>query len=115
MPRIIHRFSAVRVASLMVPGLHPDGSGLYLCTRTGTKSSIYRYSFGGRSRDMGLGPITAVPLARARQLAAEFRRLLSEGYDPLRVRDAERVRQRMATARTAEASRNARTKYDRSP
>ena len=86
----------------MVPGLHPDGSGLYLrITRTGTKSWIYRYSFGGRSRDMGLGPITAVPLARARQVAAEFRRLLSDGHDPIRVREAERVRQSMATARTA--------------
>ena len=102
MPRIIHRFSAVKVASLMVPGLHPDGSGLYLrITRTGTKSWIYRYSYHGRSHDMGLGAIGTVSLSRARQLGAEFRRLLSEGHDPLRVRGAERMRQRMATACTA--------------
>ncbi len=100
MPRTIHRLSAVKVASLAAEGLHPDGNGLYLrITKTGTKSWIYRYSISARSRDMGLGAVCAVSLSRARQLASECRRLLSEGHDPIRARETERVLQSMAAAR----------------
>ena len=100
MPRTIHRLSAVKVASLSAEGLHPDGNGLYLrITKTGTKSWIYRYSISARSRDMGLGAVCAVSLSRARQLASECRRLLSEGHDPIRARETERVLQSMAAAR----------------
>jgi hypothetical protein len=99
MPRTIHRLSTVKVASLSARGQHPGSSGLYLrITKTGPKNWIWRYSLHGRSRDTGLGSICAVSLARARRLAAECRRLLSEGHDPIRERVAERVRQRKAAA-----------------
>ena len=53
-------------------GMHADGGGLYLrVTRTTSrqlnKSSLYRYSVGGRERQMALGPLTEVKLADARQ------------------------------------------------
>ena len=67
--------TAIKVSSLKARGLYPDGNGLYLrITEGGTKSWIYRYSVDGKARDMGLGPIAAVSLAKAREAADECRR-----------------------------------------
>src|SRR5258708_7179973 len=85
------------VRTLASKGLYPDGDGLYLrVTATGTKSWIYRYSAGGRLRDMGLGPIASVPLAKARKLAAECRQQRIEGRDPVQARVAQRAAQKLA-------------------
>ena len=100
MARLTQRLTAVEVTNLTTPGLHPDGDGLYLrITETGTKSWIYRYSTEGRLRDMGLGALSAVSLAKARKLAGDCRRLRSEGRDPIQARDQERTAQQVAAAR----------------
>ena len=40
------------------PGIYPDGDGLYLSiSRDGTASWVLRYMFGGKSHEMGLGPV----------------------------------------------------------
>ncbi|MBF0354435.1 MAG: integrase arm-type DNA-binding domain-containing protein [Alphaproteobacteria bacterium] len=84
MARVIHRLTALAVGKLSKPGMHADGGGLYLhVSSTGAKSWIYRYMLSGRRRDMGLGPLSIVPLAEARQKAADYRRLCHEGTDPL--------------------------------
>jgi integrase len=44
------------------------------------------WKVGGRRREIGLGSLRDVPLARAREKAAEIRRLLAEGLDPLAAR-----------------------------
>lgn len=63
----------VAAAKLTKPGLHADGAGLYLHVgRGGTKSWVLRYSIYGRTREMGLGSLTAVGLADdARKLPAQ--------------------------------------------
>jgi len=96
--RITHRLTTIKVANLKARGLHPDGNGLYLrVTATGTKSWIFRFSRDGSTHDMGLGPVSAVSLARARELAADARRQRLDGADPIKVRIA-----RLASARLAE-------------
>ena len=101
MPRIAKRLTTVKVNALRKPGLFADGDGLYLqITPTGSKSWVFRYKSNGRARDMGLGPISAVNLAQAREKAAECRRQRSEGKDPLEARKAA-----VADARAAEAQR----------
>src|SRR5690349_15632362 len=61
MARITQRLTAIEVTNLKDKGLYPDGDGLYLkVTGTGTKSWIYRFTQGGFTRDMGLGPASAV-------------------------------------------------------
>jgi integrase len=65
------------------PGTHCDGAGLYLSVRHNNRSWLFRYSFAGRSHWMGLGAYPTVTLARAREKAAEARRLLADGGDPL--------------------------------
>ena len=100
MARVTHRLTAVEVANVASKGLYPDGHGLYLrVTATGTKSWIYRYTAGGRLRDMGLGPVASVPLAKARKLASECRQQRIEGRDPVQARVAQRAAQKLATAR----------------
>jgi integrase len=100
MARITQRLTAVEVTNIREKGLYPDGDGLYLkVTGTGTKSWIYRFAHNGTTRDMGLGPLTSVPLAKARQHAAEARRQRLEGGDPIVVRKAQRRAVTLAAAR----------------
>ena len=67
--RVTHRLTAIKVVNLKAKGLYPDGAGLYLrITSSGTKSWLFRFSRDGATRDMGLGPIATVSLARAREL-----------------------------------------------
>jgi integrase len=72
------------------PGRHGDGGGLYLEVKpTGRAYWIFRFMLDGKRRDMGLGSAKgpgAVGLAEARERAAEARRLVRSGEDPLRLR-----------------------------
>lgn len=89
----INRLTAREVASAKGKrGRIADGAGLYL--QDGA-SWVFRYERDRRERLMGLGPVDVVPLAEARELAHEVRRVLFEGKDPI----AER-RAREAAART---------------
>jgi len=78
------KLSAFAVSRAKVPGLYPDGQGLYLQVgRSGATSWIFRYQLAGRRRYMGLGGLSAVTLADARRKALTARKVLAEGLDPL--------------------------------
>jgi integrase len=74
-----------------------DGQGLYLSIDMGktrpTKSFIYRFTFAGVTRQMGLGKYGAsrVTLAKARKARDEARALLDAGKDPLLERQLARA------------------------
>lgn len=98
-PHTLNRLSALAVQKLKVPGKHADGGGLYLLIApSGSKSWVFRYMIAGRSREMGLGPLHAVPVDQARELAKQARTTLKSGQDPLVLRDsAEKIaRDRLA-------------------
>lgn len=66
------------------PGRHGDGRGLFLYVKpSGSRSWVLRYQIRGRRRDLGLGSYPDVSLAMARDRAAEARRLIAEGEDPI--------------------------------
>jgi len=89
--RALHRLSARFVSTVTDPGYHADGGGLYLqVTGTGAKSWIFRYKRERRSREMGLGSLSIISLQDARGKAADARRLLVEGKDPIAERDSAR-------------------------
>lgn len=77
---------------------HGDGGGLWLQVSPGGASWVFRYRSRnerddkGRARlkEMGLGPLHTVGLAKARERAREARELLLEGKDPLAERKAAR-------------------------
>ena len=71
-PKTAKGLTAREVATLKTPGMHADGSGLYLqLVRTGARTRIYLFQFAGRRRDMGLGSVADFTLAEARERAAE--------------------------------------------
>jgi integrase len=75
------RLNARKVETLTQPGRHADGGNLYLSIAPN----------GGRRREMGLGSAgpNGVFLADARHLAAEARRLIRAGKDPIDARREE--------------------------
>ena len=81
--------------------MYADGGGLHLqVTSCEARSWIFRYTLNKRSREMGLGPVSAIPLVDARSLVDKYRRLRVEGIDPIEARDTERAGRATAAART---------------
>jgi integrase len=100
MGRQVARLTALKVGRLKEPGLYPDGGGLYLqITGTGARSWLYRFMLNGRAREMGLGPLSSVGLAEARQAALDARRLRQAGVDPIDARNRQRSDATAAAAR----------------
>lgn len=115
MPKI--RLTASNVNSvaptpgIKAPTLYGDGNGLYVqVTRAGVRSWIFRYSFKGRTRSMGLGPLRALSLDAARKRARELRVLLDQGQDPLEIR-ARKQRELDAAASQARTFRECARDY----
>jgi len=83
--RTAKRLNTRTLATLTKPGLYADGDGLNLqIGKTGSRSWIYRYRRGdGREGWLGLGSLSDVTLAQAREKAAHARKLRAAGLDPL--------------------------------
>jgi len=88
--------------------MHPDGGGLYLRVTAGTGAFnrywLFRYADRrtGKDRQLGIGQLDTVSLARARSAARECRELLLAGKDPVETRRLQHASQRLtdATAQT---------------
>jgi integrase len=95
------KLTALAIARASKPGLYGDGLGLYLQVGPGGgRSWIYRFGLNGSQRYLGLGPVNAIPLKRARELAAQARQLRAEGIDPIKRRRDNRLAERIANAKT---------------
>ena len=80
--------------------MHHDGGGLYLqVSAGGAKSWIFRFMLDGHTREMGLGPVHAIPLAEARKRAAECRSMRLDGSDPIEARNAQRNEKKLEAAK----------------
>ncbi|MRT13656.1 tyrosine-type recombinase/integrase [Enterobacteriaceae bacterium RIT711] len=65
-----------------------DANGLSVrITPTGVIAFQYRYKIDGKPRRMTLGQYDELSLKEARELVAEYRKLVSVGRDPITVRD----------------------------
>ncbi|MEQ8710232.1 MAG: tyrosine-type recombinase/integrase [Rhodospirillales bacterium] len=93
MARPINKLSARFVATASDKGRYADGLGLYLQVGdNANKAWIYRYKADGKERQMGLGPVHTVSLAEARTKAAECRKMLLEGQDPIECQRREKTK-----------------------
>lgn len=87
-------------------GSHADGGNLYLLVRGNSRTWVFRYvDPEGKRRNMGLGSLDSVSLARARDLAREMRARVRDPIspvDPISVAREERDtrRSKAATKRT---------------
>ena len=83
-----------RKAETAKPGKYEDGHGLRLVVSpSGARKWVFRFMRVGKRIEMGLGSMSAVSLAQAREKAADARRLVKAGKDPLAVRRAEQAAQ----------------------
>ncbi|MEQ3746354.1 MAG: Arm DNA-binding domain-containing protein [Henriciella sp.] len=72
----------------------PDGGGLSLSVRSATSASwVYKYTYEGSPREVGVGSFKKVSLQKARQKVAEYRSMLGENppRDPKIVKRNERA------------------------
>ncbi|WP_018260155.1 tyrosine-type recombinase/integrase [Methylobacterium sp. WSM2598] len=93
--------TSVQVRALKVPGRYADGNGLYLVVEpSGSKRWLLRIVVQGKRRDIGLGGLSLVSLAEAREKALAYRKLARDGGDPL----AERRNTAAAVPTFAEAA-----------
>ena len=109
MTRTMNRLSARAVSTVTKPGLIADGGGLYLQVSPAvTKSWVFRYTGDKTDRqgnpkrglkDMGLGPLHTTTLSEAREIAAECRKLVRDGIDPIERRKALKLADRLADAK----------------
>lgn len=78
------KLTVLGIRSLTEPGRYGDGDGLYLyISPSGTKSWVQRIVVEGRRRDIGLGSVSKIGLARARSIAHDNRVAVAEGRDPV--------------------------------
>jgi integrase len=100
MARQLNKLSARAIANLVKPGRHSDGGGLYLSISKDSSTLRRRWTFlyrrrgssgdegAGKLREMGLGNLATVSLAKARALATQCRSDLADGLDPIATREA---------------------------
>lgn len=81
--------TALGIKKIAQPGRYADGNGLYLVVdESGAKRWLLRVMVQGKRRDIGLGGLSVVSLAEAREKALEYRKLARSGGDPLAVKRA---------------------------
>lgn len=96
-----HKLKPLGILKQKTPGLYGDGAGLWLkVTEAASKSWILRYTSAGRERWMGLGPYPDVSLEEARERAADLRKQIRSGIDPLDVKHEQRAADRAAAAKS---------------
>jgi integrase len=103
MPRRAKGLTAAQVEKGTKPGRYGDGACLYLLARSRhAKFWIFRYTRGGKMREMGLGPAkgrAAVSLTAARAKARALHEAVRDGRDPLAERDAEAAKAKADAAK----------------
>lgn len=87
MARQTNRLNARTVLALSAQGRHADGAGLYLVVdHNGAKRWSFLFRWQGKHKEMGLGGLSAVTLARARELASDARAKVADGVNPIEER-----------------------------
>jgi integrase len=111
MAREIERLRVLDIPKLRaVPGRHADGAGLFLQVIGDTASWLLKFTSPttGKPREMGLGSLRDVKLAKARELAKQWRELIAEGKDPIEVRRERERADRAESAKKIEFEKYAR-------
>lgn len=78
--------SVREVAAIKADGRHSVGGGLYLEVAGSARRWFTRYTFNGRRREIQLGSAIEVGLKDARDRAADVRRAVKGGTDPIAAR-----------------------------
>lgn len=86
------KLTASQVRSITEPGKYIDQHGLMLRVAPGgSKQWVWRGTIHGKRRDVGMGAVAYTPLAEAREIAFEYRRISRRGGDPRTARTSSGV------------------------
>lgn len=86
-----HALKNGNLAKLKEAGRYADGNGLYLVVSdTGRRYWQFRATLDGKRKEIGIGSAHRISLAKAREVASEWRELIRQGKDPRRARDADK-------------------------
>lgn len=97
MAKVTNKLTPQKIKVLNEAGYYLDGAGLYLqVSKTESKSWVFKYTRNGKTREMGLGSLLALPPDAARRLADEARAVLASGIDPLDKRKSDTVAANLA-------------------
>ena len=78
-----HCLSPAFVRTCKTPGVYMDGGGLrFRIMPNGSRTWIMRITIRGVRRDISIGPLATVSLAKAREKAHGIRKAVAEGRDP---------------------------------
>ena len=78
------KLTIMKIKALTEPGRYTDGDGLMLLVSpNGSTSWVLRTVIAGKRRDVGLGSTKVLTLAEARAKAADLRRDITRGIDPI--------------------------------
>lgn len=100
MARQLGKLTVLKVKAIDKPGWHGDGGGLWFqLTPTGSRSWVFRYSFHGKQKVLGLGATHTINLSEAREKARKLRQALLEGIDPGEARMAAKKATALAAAK----------------
>jgi hypothetical protein len=89
----LNKLTVIGISRLSEPGYYGDGGGLVLqISRSGSKSWLFRYKRTGKVRELGLGSLRTIDLARAREASKQLRGTLASGVDPVDDRTAARAK-----------------------
>jgi len=89
MGKAVNKLSARTASTITEAGRHSDGGGLYLnVAPSGARSWLFMWKRDGKRREMGLGSFGDIPLKDARDLAAQARRQVAAGGDPIEAKRA---------------------------
>jgi integrase len=84
--------SAAFVRTVTTPGKYTDGHGLFLkVDASGAKRWVQRIVIRGKRTEIGMGSLSLVSLAEARETALEHRKLARAGDDPLQAKRTAQV------------------------
>jgi len=103
--RTMYRLSAAHLHKKS-DGFYADGGNLYLRVKGEARSWVMRYQRNGKTTDFGLGSLAKLPLAEARNVAAEARKQIALGQDPRTLRQ-----QATASSATAQTFRQCAEAY----
>ncbi|CUK08527.1 Prophage CP4-57 integrase [Ruegeria denitrificans] len=85
----LYKLSAAKVRTAG-KGKHSDGGGLYLYRLASGDQWVFRFTYLGKRREMGLGGFPSVSLAQAREMADAYRGMVKRGGNPIELRNAEK-------------------------
>ena len=86
-----HCLNPTFVRTCKTPGVYMDGGGLrFRVMPNGSRTWIMRITIRGVRRDISIGPLATLSLAKAREKAHDIRKAVADGRDPATERRAQR-------------------------